>query len=709
MIASWSPFSDHYVRVALKTEEGLWVGEQRSMLSSLEIELPAGSYNLIVEEPAMLNPPVQGCTEAWFCLLFVCLTKASLGAAAAATVPTNLGPGLGLGARCDGLGAMPLPLDVISPGGGSASLGGPIDAKGRLLIRERVLLTDIHDGRKKVFMRIPPGSLLRVAVVSGDAEGVEVILEDQPHRPVAAAHSHVLGLAGGSAASYLLESGGGHWLSFHREHRVANGAGCASFDLLMQLAPLNDILQMGDCPIGGVMTLQDLTKKVEDGMVLGESVLADFSTAEGRIASGKAGAATSVFGINLQEPWFIEVELGFNLLLSNVHIWLEEAQTGLRDSAGPSVGPSGLASSPLNAHAVLFLRLPAGRHQIRVHHEPAFPATGAGSVAAIFQGATCAPLRLAVRLLPWQSSAAIVSPSLMAPVTYASDVVVVATTPSGSTPRVPTLGGVLPTASSAVATDTLAAGGVAFAWSSNSLSSALNSVSGQGRPVEAPPMSSKLWALPLRFGDGADAGEGEVWIMLEPTGRCRPWAGETGPLYVGPQRLWPGAGIERLQGLDALRDIIIPSLPPILSQNQQWLRAPARPRVSLLPANPGVSSQERSFLSYSLYANLLCWLVPIVLVVLYSIGFRLPPQVVHFIGSLPAKIVGERAAAAVGELTSVVEFAESRGSATARLMQRSEVTERIGRVYGASTSECCRVVVDVAVVIHCCCVCAFLV
>jgi len=53
--------------------------------------------------------------------------------------------------ECDDPMAFPLPID-FSATGNSHFLGGPIDAQGRLLVRSRILITDMHDGRKKVFL-----------------------------------------------------------------------------------------------------------------------------------------------------------------------------------------------------------------------------------------------------------------------------------------------------------------------------------------------------------------------------------------------------------------------------------------------------------------------------------------------------------------------------------------------------------------------------
>lgn len=90
---------------------------------------------------------------------------------------------------------MALPLDFSNEKGGSQSLGGPLDKEksprgrsfrsfrpcfrvenprktrredGRLLVQSNVLLTDMHDGRKKVFLATGAQELqLKTSVILG--------------------------------------------------------------------------------------------------------------------------------------------------------------------------------------------------------------------------------------------------------------------------------------------------------------------------------------------------------------------------------------------------------------------------------------------------------------------------------------------------------------------------------------------------------------
>ncbi|CAK8990922.1 unnamed protein product, partial [Durusdinium trenchii] len=537
-IGSWSSFVHHYVRVALVTEEGLWVGEQRGRRSSLEIELPAGNYQMILEEMMPLSPAPAGCMAMGVAVSLVPFSVIERPATTGATpslpsAPSFLGAALGLGAACDALGAKPLPLDAISSTGGSAVYGGPVD-DGRLLMRERVMLTDIHDGRKKVFLRLPAAAMLRVAVVSGDAEATEVVLEDGNHQPIAPAESHIMGV--GQAASYILEAGGALWLSFHREHRVAASAGCASFDLLVQSAPMQDLVAMSSCG----SDRRELRDLVEQLHAVGDSAVA---SAEGRVVVGGGAAAT--LALQLAEETLVEVEVQFNFLLSNVHLWLQTPGAGRsRAVRAPRVRALGLASAVRNARAVLRLRLHPGEHVVNFRHDPAFP-KDAGPIKLVVAGGQCAPLALKLRRLRLPNARPVAT-APMAPLAAGSDLVLRfalghSTSRDGTEEALDAELGtaqfpVRPKASSAVGGN---GGFVTVAWPSDVLEQ-VSQNSGAGHPVQVQDGASRIWALPLHFSGG----NGEIWVALYRGKSGKPWAGGTAPPVSAP----PGALASRRPG-----------------------------------------------------------------------------------------------------------------------------------------------------------------
>merc|ERR1719353_785232 len=101
-----------------------------------------------------------------------------------------------------------------------------------------MILTDIHDGRKKIYVRPSYRSVMRIAMVSGDGS------------PIPLSPTDVWSHGGSNGWSITLSFSAyinGFWLSFHREHRSALASGCAAFDLLVQVAPMDDLPQMTQC------------------------------------------------------------------------------------------------------------------------------------------------------------------------------------------------------------------------------------------------------------------------------------------------------------------------------------------------------------------------------------------------------------------------------------------------------------------------------
>ncbi|CAJ1381600.1 unnamed protein product [Effrenium voratum] len=368
--------------------------------------------------------------------------------------------------------------------------------------------------------------MLRAAVVSGDTASVEVVLEDSGHTQIHPVDSHVLGA--GQAASYILEAGGGLWLSFHREHREAMGAGCAAFELLLQTAPLQDVVKMSSCGAQH-SSLEELVLKALQHF--GSSTVA---SAEAKVLTGPVGGNSAALHVALPEPSLLEVEVQFNFMLSNIHIWLDVragAGGGPALALGPTVSAQGLASAEKNTRAVLRLRLGAGEHLLRIRHDPAFPKEG-GPVKIVVAGGSCAPLALKLRRAPLRKRLPIVDVPA-APVTPGADLVLQVSTASGALDlsSEPSLGNLPPAAAAQ------AAGALTLAWPSQSLARA------EGRLVPAQDGFSRIWALPLRF-EGGEAGE--VWLALDALGSGRPWAGETAGAAspAAPPRAWPAPNEE---------------------------------------------------------------------------------------------------------------------------------------------------------------------
>eukprot|EP00913_Durusdinium_trenchii_P024213 g22733.t1 len=419
------------VRVALVTEEGLWVGEQRGRRSSLEIELPAGNYQMILEEMMPLSPAPAGCMAMGVAVSLVPFSVIERPATTGATpslpsAPSFLGAALGLGAACDALGAKPLPLER-----GAAT---------------------------------------------------EVVLEDGNHQPIAPAESHIMGV--GQAASYILEAGGALPGAQKRE------------------------------PNASVCELRDLVEQLH---AVGDSAVA---SAEGRVVVGGGAAAT--LALQLAEETLVEVEVQFNFLLSNVHLWLQTPGAGRsRAVRAPRVRALGLASAVRNARAVLRLRLHPGEHVVNFRHDPAFP-KDAGPIKLVVAGGQCAPLALKLRRLRLPNARPVAT-APMAPLAAGSDLVLRfalghSTSRDGTEEALDAELGtaqfpVRPKASSAVGGN---GGFVTVAWPSD----VLEQVS-------------------------QNSGNGEIWVALYRGKSGKPWAGGTAPPVSAPPVLWPADDREK--------------------------------------------------------------------------------------------------------------------------------------------------------------------
>ncbi|CAK0896871.1 unnamed protein product, partial [Prorocentrum cordatum] len=566
LIGSWSDFASRHVRVGFKTEEGVWVGEQRMGTSALEIELPPGHYTLQVDEPGH-SWRDGGCMD-----FGIVVSQAALRPAVSETFSPQPHAGalavagqslagaawsLSLGARCDAPGASPLPLDALAASGGSGGLGGPMGPDGRLLLRHRVMLTNIHDGRKKVFLRPRGGSLLRFAVVSGDASQVEVALEDGAHRPLAPSTVRSHGAAGWSAAYELRpEDAGGIWLSFHREHQDAHASGCAAFELLLQAAPAEDVAAMSGCS-GQTTTLQELAR-----------LAAAEGSAEGAVRLHPEGIEVATFDVDVDEASIVEVEVRFNLLLSDVQVWMNDGGVVPEEEANSEMSAAGAAAEPLNARVALVLRLQAGHHAVRVRHRPALPAAKLAAAGPL--AATCFPLRLSARRAPW-AGATTVAFAPAAPVSRAGDLVLVLLSPQRAQSwTVPSIAGALPSSATAFA------GGLVCTWDGPAL---VDMASGGllGRALRAAPDGQpggggQHVASAVNY---AGAAAGEV-VVITGDGDGRQWSGGPRAQAPLPPRPWLLAAAAAPSGA-RVPDAAVPAAPAAPSAARSATSAGAPP------------------------------------------------------------------------------------------------------------------------------------
>eukprot|EP00929_Paragymnodinium_shiwhaense_P013071 TRINITY_DN12092_c0_g2_i1.p1 TRINITY_DN12092_c0_g2~~TRINITY_DN12092_c0_g2_i1.p1 ORF type:complete len:1857 (+),score=275.76 TRINITY_DN12092_c0_g2_i1:143-5713(+) len=587
LVAVWSNFIDRFVRIGLKAEEGLWVGEQRMRLSALEIELPPGKYQIQIDEPSPANPSLSSaCADFGVLVSAVAFTPPPVKAApesAASHLLLGLGfsmsggssagnPGwaVGLGARCEGLGASPLPLDFFSAAGGSGSLGGPTDERGRLLVRQKILLTDIHDGRKKVYFRNTGPSFIRIAVTSADATSVEAVLEDAKHSQQVMDRVWTHGNGWSMAKRLGYSAMPGWWISFHREHRDGMVSGCAAFQLMVQMAPISDIDAVAACRGSEV----DPARWVQQSLA-GNSDLQSVSPGNAN------GAFEQTFQVTLTERSLVEVEVQFNFLVSTVDLHMRAAPA--HRQMYPEFGGVGGPQSPVNAHVVLQLRLPAGNHAFSLSHESTSWQPGASNGVTTRH---CFPLRLLVRHASWaegsQPATVAVGPACSAPLSQGSDLVVSASASSQVAP-LPKLAGFDATGMAQYASSTIAV------WDRDAIKDAIAT---GGRQI---PGSPGVYALPLHFSDTAT--QRAVDVLVNTQGGAgwmdgtavKPWAGETWPrsaadlppdrwLIENPSQQDASVAVAAVQGPQPLA-----TMPP---QVFATVSAPPRPVINSYVQSP---------------------------------------------------------------------------------------------------------------------------
>ncbi|KAK6590636.1 transmembrane domain near C terminal [Cryptosporidium xiaoi] len=167
-----SDFLYSFYRIGIIVPEGYWVAEQRGKRSYLEVELTKGNYKLRVESMNSFTSfeehdmimfsmyveisPIDG-SEKFLKnegIINNSLDLFSDEYKQNGSKSKNYGDG-NYESLCNIPNGVPLPLDLTSIQGGSTVFGGPLDtSKSMFLFRSRVTLSDIHNGRKKVFLEL---------------------------------------------------------------------------------------------------------------------------------------------------------------------------------------------------------------------------------------------------------------------------------------------------------------------------------------------------------------------------------------------------------------------------------------------------------------------------------------------------------------------------------------------------------------------------
>lgn len=449
------------IRIALKVPEGLWIGEQRGMRNSLEIELPPGRYTVQLAQPKPLKA-----TDIKRCLDFSVLISATpvspdaksdekeeaadeaseSGAADQSKKQelTQRDKAAVESAPCFGMGLVPLPLDFSDPTGGSRIMGGPIDENGRLLVRTKAMLTDMHNGRKKVYLGTKAGMLtMKVGVMFGGH--ARFSLFSQLSFAVTPVVDRLNGLEPlemwsspvGWERIYTLDATkAGFWLAFHHGHRESSESACFHFGLEIEIHPQSDTQKMQECP--------SETRQPEDVFPRNLEVPLDeksdklFRYAQGKnlffVKERQVGFLTKT-KFTLKTEAFLSVEVGYNFYSSHAEMDLVSAEDENTHKAIVSAEQDyrNGAHQQLNTHLVIGQTMPPGDYVLRVADDHY-----AGQLG---DGEGCFPFSFEFRAVPKGAAPTIVSiqPHPSVPITKGVDFVLTirfSEPPKGSVPEV---------------------------------------------------------------------------------------------------------------------------------------------------------------------------------------------------------------------------------------------------------------------------------
>eukprot|EP00931_Biecheleriopsis_adriatica_P047865 TRINITY_DN27623_c0_g1_i1.p1 TRINITY_DN27623_c0_g1~~TRINITY_DN27623_c0_g1_i1.p1 ORF type:complete len:1920 (-),score=347.57 TRINITY_DN27623_c0_g1_i1:48-5807(-) len=360
------------VRVALQVPEGLWVGEQRGYRSSLEIEIPPGKYSVEVGQPkpSHLVNDIQRCLDFSLHIRATPVnpeeSKAKDTAGKEMAIPDEAAVDT---AACFSMGTVALPLDFSDPGGGSTTLGGPIDQDGRLLIRSNVLLTDMHDGRKKVFLQTGNRPLqLKLGIILGGY--ARLSLTSQVAFSVTDARSkstikqlEYWSMADGWERVYRLDSNSEYWLAWRHPHRERTESACQHFGLMLESHPVQDMSRMMQCSGSSISPEEMFPSSLDfDG-----SSNFKYSKPQQFISQIQRGFLTKT-KFRLTSPTWVGVDVGFNFFASHAEMDIVSATDADSNTAlVPSeLEPKGAPGSVLNARLMASSVLPPGDYLLRV-------------------------------------------------------------------------------------------------------------------------------------------------------------------------------------------------------------------------------------------------------------------------------------------------------------------------------------------------------
>ncbi|OII75082.1 hypothetical protein cand_004430 [Cryptosporidium andersoni] len=253
-----SNFLYHFYRIGIIVPEGYWVAEQRGMQSYLEVELGKGNYIVRIESLNSYSEFEDPNIIQFTLSININPMQDSF------TVNSSMSnrSDVSFKYECYIPNSVPLPLDLSSIQGGSTVYGGPIDPTNpNYLLRARVILTDIHNGRKKVYFELARRYLpifVRISVhpvnfdISDTPNLLQIFLMNMKMTPFSPISSfvdqefnsidYIFNVDNESILQSQLESQNlPYWLTFtHSIESSTHRPSCIAFDLVIHIMKMNN-------------------------------------------------------------------------------------------------------------------------------------------------------------------------------------------------------------------------------------------------------------------------------------------------------------------------------------------------------------------------------------------------------------------------------------------------------------------------------------
>jgi len=315
------------------------------------------------------------------------------------------------------MGTLPLPLDFSDPKGGSAIMGGPLDKNGRLSIRTHALLTDMHDGRKKVFMQSIGQKLqLKIGVILGGharfSMASQLSFSVIPLGAAALDPVESWDTPDGWERVYILDANS-FWLSFHHNHRERSESACLHFGLQLEVHPVTDVPRMMSC----FSDAKSPTDALPDRLDTAGSTTKMFRYSQKAVFLRQVqnGFITST-KFTVSVPSYVVVEAGFNFFTSHAEMDIIEDKAGQKTMI---FGERDFLHTPddaLNAQVTIGHTLAPGEYILRVADD---------HYVNQVSGEGCFPFSLDFRLVPEKVEATVLSvkPHPSVPITRGTDLV----------------------------------------------------------------------------------------------------------------------------------------------------------------------------------------------------------------------------------------------------------------------------------------------